>query len=75
MSLGADEDVLSVTLHDEALHDELVLLVDVVVAASESAVPLTQAQIDRVLSTPRVVRQRSADRAEVAGTGRLGDTP
>lgn len=60
MSFGVDEGVLSVTLHDAALHDELVLLVEMVATASESAAPLTQGQIDQVLFEPRIVRQRGA---------------
>lgn len=58
MSLGIDEDALSVSLHDATLHDELVLLVELVVAASESTTRLTQDQIDRVLWLPRVASQR-----------------
>lgn len=61
MLIGLDGDALSVTLHDAALHDELELLVEMVVAASHSAAPLAQDQIDQVLFAPRLVRQRTAD--------------
>jgi hypothetical protein len=52
MSLGTDECALSVTLHDDVLHNELELLVEMVVVASESATPLTRHQIDQVLFAP-----------------------
>jgi hypothetical protein len=59
MSLSTDEGALSVTLHDEVLHDELELLVEMVVAASESATRLTTDQIDRLLFAPCHLRQRA----------------
>lgn len=48
------------TLHDAALHNELELLVEMVVAASDSSAPLTQDQIDKVLMAPRIAHQRTA---------------
>jgi hypothetical protein len=58
MSLDAPEDALSVTLHDKELHEELTLLVEFVVAASESDQRLSDADIDRLLFAPRIAAQR-----------------
>lgn len=61
MPLDVDEGALSGELHDAPLHGELVLLAEMVVAASESTTPLTQDQIDQVLFKPHIVRQRQAE--------------
>ena len=61
MSLRTDQGAMSETLHDGPLHDELQLLGELIVVASESAAPLTSEQIDRVLLAPHIVRQRGAD--------------
>lgn len=42
-------DVLDVDLHDSELIDEIQLVADLMVAASENAEPLSQAAIDAIL--------------------------
>ena len=50
------DDGLNVPLHDSALHDEMTLLVALMIAANESATPLAQGEVDCLLG----VRPRAA---------------
>ena len=61
MPLDVDEGAQSGTSHHAPLRGELVLLAQMLAAASQSTTPLTQGEIDQVLFKPHIVRQRGTE--------------
>jgi hypothetical protein len=58
-------DGLNVPLHDSALHDEMTLLVALMIAANESAIPLDRSKVDCLLGV-RPARDGGAQQPRTA---------
>jgi hypothetical protein len=62
---------LNVPLHDSALHDEMTLLVALMIAANESATPLDKGEVDGLLGV-RPARGGGAKPRTATGDPRSG---